>query len=187
MRIGLIRHFPVRLKLPTGWRTEAELQAWIDEYDLAETDPIAADLGGIAWQACICSDLPRAHFTATTLFSGPVERTALLREARFALFGTGNLRLPIWLWEGVLRITWLGGHGSQRPSRDAFRQRIRAAADRISALEMDTLIVSHAGTMAYLSKELRARGFAGPKLRLARHAAVYLYVRANGASRKPRG
>lgn len=48
-------------------------------------------------------------------------------------------------------------------------------ADHLSAVEQDTLVVSHAGMMAYLSAELRRRGFLGPKLRIARHATAYLY------------
>jgi len=38
-------------------------------------------------------------------------------------------------------------------------------------------VVSHAGVMLYLSEELRRRGFAGPKLGIAKHARVYLFER----------
>ena len=48
----------------------------------------------------------------------------------------------------------------------------------MSALDQDTLVVSHAGIMAYLSSELRRRGFAGPKLRIAKHATAYVYEKA---------
>jgi hypothetical protein len=47
-------------------------------------------------------------------------------------------------------------------------------------LRQDTLVVSHAGMMAYLSAELRRRGFAGPKLRWAKHATAYIYEK-NGS------
>ena len=39
----------------------------------------------------------------------------------------------------------------------------------------DTLVVSHAGMMAYLSADLRRRGYSGPKLRIAKHATLYTY------------
>ena len=189
MRIGLLRHFPVEQKLPTGWKTAADLQAWRERYDMAETSVGEFDLGGIAWHACISSDLPRACMTASAVFRGEVKRTALLREPEFARFKTGSLRLPVWVWQWLLRLTWMMGHESQRACRDEFRRRVLAVADRLSALDQDTLVVSHAGMMAYLSAELRRRGFAGPKLRIAEHARAYIYEKSDNESiygREPR-
>lgn len=180
VHIGLLRHFPVDQKFPVGWRTAADLQAWRERYDSAETSIGEFDLGDVAWQACISSDLPRAQLTASAVFCGQVEPTALLREAQFAPFPTGNLRLPVWVWRWLLRLAWMTGHASQRACRDEFRERVSAMADRLGALEQDTLIVSHAGMMAYLSAELRRRGFAGPKLRIAKYANVYIYTRMDG-------
>lgn len=177
MRIGLLRHFPVEQALPKGWQTSEELLAWWKSYDLAETLVGNFDLGGVAWRTCISSDLPRARITAKAAFHGEIEHTAMLREAQFALFETGGLRLPVWVWRWVLRFTWMTGHKSQRACRDDFRARVLAMADRLSGMDRDTLVVSHAGLMMYLSAELRRRGFAGPKLRVARHAIVYIYER----------
>ena len=175
MRIGLLRHFPVCMKFPTGLKTVAELQAWRESYDLADTTVGKADLGGVAWQACISSDLPRAYITASALFPGQVQLIAMLREPRFAQLETGNLRLPVWVWQWVLWLCWMTGHQSQRACRDEFRQRVCDVADELSALDQDTLVVSHAGIMAYLSSELRRRGFVGPKLRIAKHATAYVF------------
>jgi broad specificity phosphatase PhoE len=180
MRIGLLRHFPVREPLPAGLRTAAELQAWRVRYDLAETIAGTADLGGIAWQECLSSDLPRAFHTARMVFAGSIEQTPLLREAQFAEFATGNLRLPVWMWKWVLRFCWVSGQRSQRAFRDEFQQRIRETADRLERCERDTLVVSHAGMMAYLGAELRRRGFHGPKLRAVKHATVYIFERKRG-------
>lgn len=175
MRLGLLRHFPVAEKFPTGWKTAADLQTWRERYDLAEVLTGEFDLGGVAWQICLASDAPRAFATAKAIFPGEVMPTALLREAEFATFSTGNLLLPVWAWRWMLRASWLTGHRSQRTHRDAFRSRVVSIADRLSAVEQDTLVVSHAGMMAYLSAELRRRGFLGPKLRVARHATAYIY------------
>jgi hypothetical protein len=54
-----------------------------------------------------------------------------------------------------------------------------ALAERLSASDQDTLVVSHAGMMAYLSAELRRRGFAGPKLRIAKYATAYIYEKCD--------
>ncbi len=175
MRIGLLRHFPVTEQFPTGWKTSVDLQTWLERYNLAETTVGEFDLGGVDWQTCLSSDLPRARITAQAVFSGQASHTELLREAQFTPFKTGNLRLPVWIWKWMLRLCWMTGHRSQRACRDEFRQRVAIMADQLSVMDQDTLVVSHAGMMAYLSAELRRRGFTGPKLRVAKHASVYIY------------
>jgi broad specificity phosphatase PhoE len=144
---------------------------------VAETPIGEFELGGIDWQVCLASDMQRTRITAEAVFRGDIEHTDLLREAEFAPFRTGNLRLPIWAWIWMLRLTWLTGHRSQRAARDDLRRRVAAVADRLCAMQQDTLVVSHAGTMAYLSAELRRRGFVGPKLRIAKHATAYIYAK----------
>jgi hypothetical protein len=120
VRIGLLRHFPVTENFPSGWKTAAELQAWRERYDLAKTSIGEFDLGGVDWQACLSSDLPRTRITASAVFRGEVGHTDLLREAQFATFNTGNLRLPVLAWKWMLRLSWLTGHRSQRACRDEF-------------------------------------------------------------------
>lgn len=178
--LGLLRHFPVELSLPSGWKTSADLRRWLTEYDASAVVPGTADLGDIPWARCLSSDSARAWATAQAVFTGPMERTPLLREPDFVPFSTGGLRLPVWLWLWVVRLAWLTGHGSQRACRDDFRCRVMAVADRLVSEAGPTLVVSHAGMMAYLSAELRRRGFAGPRLRMAKHATLYVYERGPG-------
>lgn len=180
MRIGLIRHFQVVEQFPTGWKTAAELVEWRQRYDQAQVIVGNADLGDGRWAACISSDLPRTQITANAVFAGTIESTPLLREAEFAQFRTGNLRLPVTVWKWILRLSWMTGHRSQKGPRDEFRRRVQAVADRLCTLEANTLVVSHAGMMAYLSAELRRRGFSGPRLRVAKHATVYTYEKEDG-------
>ncbi|RYD35093.1 MAG: hypothetical protein EOP86_09390 [Verrucomicrobiaceae bacterium] len=173
-----MRHFPVQLPLPSGWRTEEDLRRWRAEYDLSPTVPGPADLGAVPWDRCLCSDVERARVTAETVFPGPVEPVPLLfREPESAPFGTGRVRLPMRLWRVVFGLSWAMGHPSQRACRDDFQRRVSAAADLLEALPGNTMVVSHAGMMMFLSAELRRRGFTGLKLRLARHATLHTYTR----------
>lgn len=177
-RIGLVRHLPVRQALPRGWMTAADLGRWRQHYDAAEVLSASVELAGIEWQTCLSSDLPRAHQTAAVAYAGEIECTPLLREPELATFDTGTLRLPVPAWQWLLRLAWLSGHRSQRAARDDFRQRVHTVADRLCGLSGNVLVVSHAGMMAFLSAELRRRGFAGPKLRIAQHAKAYVYERS---------
>lgn len=175
MRIGLIRHFKVEEGLPKGWRTAMELHEWRGRYDLAQVIPSTLDVGANGWSQCISSDMERAVATAKAAFTGTIEFTPLLREAEFAPFQTGALRLPTWLWRHIYRLAWMSGHSSQRMFRDEFRSRVMAVADRLEALKENVLVVSHAGMMIYLTKELALRGFIGPKLRMPENARLYVY------------
>jgi len=182
IRIGLMRHFPVEQRLPSGWKTAAELHRWRQQYDASPAILGRADLGAIQWTQCISSDVERAVETAKAVFRGPVEQTARLREPDFAQFRTGDLRLPVWIWRWILRFSWATGHKSQRACRDEFRRRVVAMADLLEAKSGDILVVSHAGMMAYLSAEFRRRGFGGPKLRIPKHATLYVYEKNSAVS-----
>lgn len=175
MRIGLIRHFPVKHPFPTGWRTAAELSEWLRTYDASPVTVIPADIGLEAWPDCLSSDMERAAVTAATVYAGPFERTPLLREPEFAGFRTGRLRLPVRVWRLVLLLCWSTGHRSQRACRDDFRRRVNEVADLLESRTRDVLVVSHAAMMNYLSAELIRRGFRGPKLKIARHATLHIY------------
>ena len=182
MRVGLIRHFPVEEPLPNGWRTCADLMAWRERYDASPAKVGTIDVGAFPWAGCLSSDLPRAAVTAQATYRGTIELTSLLREAEFTEFRTGRLRLPVVAWRWLFRCAWFTNHPSQRIYRDDFRKRVRAIADKIVMRGEDLLVVSHAGTMAYLSRELRRRGFTGPKISVATHAKLYVFERQAVAS-----
>lgn len=184
MRIGLARHFPVLEPWPGGWRTAAELQAWRLRYDAAETRPLPVEDETARWARCYASDLTRAQTTARVMYQGEIITHAGLREAEFAPFATGSLRLPVWLWRTLIRLAWMNGHASQRHLRDDFFARVRSIAELIESQQQDLLIVSHAGMMFYLRKELLRRGFRGPAFQMAGHARVYVFERPWSGSQK---
>jgi hypothetical protein len=178
MRVGLLRHFPVSEPMPRGWMTGAELHEWRRRYDEAKAHSAPVASSGIAWARCYSSDLSRAYVTAQAVHAGDIVRTDLLREPDVAEFRTGGLRLPFWVWRWVLRFAWMTAHRSQRRSRDDFFRRVRAVADLIESADSDVLLVSHAGMMAYLRRELARRGFEGPAFRIAEHARWYVFHRS---------
>jgi len=175
MQIGLVRHFPVHETWPRGWVTSADLQQWRGRYDASEPIVGPIDVSAVKWQRCFSSDLRRAVVTAQVAYSDRITQTPLLREADVPALPTGNLRLPVWGWRWLLRFTWFTGHSSQRAARDEFHHRIKVIADLLEQEPVDTLVVSHAGVMFFLRKELLGRGFTGPKFGLAETAKLYLF------------
>jgi broad specificity phosphatase PhoE len=177
MRIGLVRHFPVTEAWPSGWLTSDDLQHWRVRYDAAEPIISPIDVRAAAWQRCFSSDLKRAYVTAQAAYPGTILQTPLLREVETLPFASGRLRLPLWGWRSLFRLAWLTGHPSQRPARDDLHRRVRAVADLLEAEPADTLVVSHAGMMIFLRKELLRRGFQGPGFKLAEYARLYVFER----------
>ncbi len=176
VRIGLIRHFEVAQPLPSGWLSAADLTRWLTEYNRAGVIARPLDLGGIAWGKCFSSDLPRAFTTAQAAFSGPIRQLPELREPNIVPVSLGKLRLPLTGWRLMLHLAWLSNHSSQLPAKTDFLARLRfLKAEVLSQAEEDTLIVSHAGMMAFLRKELLALGFNGPRFRIAQNAKLYLF------------
>lgn len=177
IRIGLLRHFPVVEGFPSGWLTAAELHAWRTRYEVSSITPSPPDLDGVGWQVCIASDLTRARQTAAAVFPGSIQFTPLLREVEMAPFRTGPLRLPIHGWKWLYRFAWLSRHPSQRSCREDLNRRIQAITGLLLKAEQDTLVVSHAGVMHFLARELRRAGFTGPKFKVAEHARAYTFKR----------
>jgi broad specificity phosphatase PhoE len=177
VRIGLMRHFRVEEPLPVGWKTAAQLLEWRDRYEAATVIPSQIDLGQVAWSKCLSSDMRRAFATAQAAHAGTITQTPLLREMSLNPFRTGWLSLPVWMWHWVLRGAWLTSHPSQRSALEDFRKRIDQVAEMLDTEQDDTLVVSHAGVMMFLRKELLRRGFNGPVFRIAEHARLYVYER----------
>ena len=177
MHVGLIRHFPVKKPMPSGWMTAEQLHQWRLDYESSEPIPRQIDTGNFCWKRCLSSDLKRAVVTAQAAFPGEIIQTPLLREIEFLKFNTGNISLPIWIWQWVFRLAWMTSHQSQRPVRDDFQKRVRAVADMLEAEREEILVVSHAGMMGSLRKELIKRGFKGPHFQFPDHALLYVYER----------
>ncbi len=175
MRIGLVRHFKVQEPIPSGWVTSAHLVKWREAYEIADVEVAEVDLRGYEWPQCWASDAPRAQTTAKAAYSGPITTFHELREAEVLPFQTGNVPLPFPVWHLLLRLSLATGHSSQRSARDSFINRIREMTDKLVAQTMDTLVVSHAGVMYFMRKELLRRGFKGPKFKVAKHGHLYVF------------
>ena len=176
MKVGLVRHFKVKMKLPKGLVGPDEFMSWFDAYDAAEIETGTVDLGGVAWQRCYASDLPRAVQTAEAIYRGEIKTSTALRELRAYPFFQRNIRLPFIVWGILVRIAWAIDHKSQLESQADIEKRLGTALDEIlQESGDDVLIVSHGACMMTLRKELLKRGFTGPKFSTPDNGKLYLY------------
>jgi len=178
MRIGLVRHFEVLLKKPPRKKviTQSELIDWLEEYDRAEIEKARTSLQDIDWQRCYSSDLPRAITTAREIYKGEIVATEVLRELQLNPIFKKDVKLPYLLWPVIIRVAWLVNHKSQIKYKLESLKRIKDFIDELLSLHLENiLIVSHGAIMIYLRKELKKRGFKGPKFSLPVNGELYVF------------
>lgn len=182
-----MRHFEVKQPMPSGWMTLRDLTQWREEYDKAAVIPRPINLGGIEWRRCFSSDLPRAYLTAQAAFEGPITQMCELREPQVLQSKNNRLKLPFGAWRWILRLAWMSSHSSQRAEKTALIARARSFAEELlAAAQEDTLVVSHAGIMFFLRKELLRLGFSGPRFGLAENGRLYVFKKTASTCRDAR-
>src|SRR4051812_32641757 len=162
MKLGLVRHFQIphnRVQMVNG----GGFLDWAEWYDTTEVKARLVPEAGTSWDLCLCSDLPRAMFTAKTLYKGPIEFTPMLREVPFSPFLPRNLKVPLFVWQATSRVGWYLDHKSQSENRTQTKQRIVEFVESLRSKYRDrnVLIVSHGFFMQFLEKELVKHGFKG--------------------------
>jgi len=178
MKIGLIRHFKVLKKYPFGLKliSQSQVLQWFNEYDRAEIEPASADTGGIEWEVCYASDLPRARRTAELIFPGKIIEKEELREIKLSPIYKRDVRLPFLLWPLLIRVAWYINHKSQIALKIESLKKIKRFTEELLTSHWNNiLVVSHAALMMYLRRELSRSGFKGPKFRKAQNGRLYLY------------
>jgi broad specificity phosphatase PhoE len=174
MKIGLIRHFRVIHPYPEKIVVDTkELLQWFKDYDEAEIEKSTVDLLGIDWKHCYSSDLSRSIQTAEHIYSGEVSKRVELREIPMTPFKR-RLKLPFLVWGMLVRLSW---HTNIEMKKEITRIEltINKFIDEVISKQDNTLIVSHGALMILIAKELRKRGFIGPKLNHPRNGKLYIF------------
>lgn len=173
--VGLIRHFVVERGLPSGWPSCHDLILWREEYETSPVIPCPVSLGSTPWERCYSSPSPRALETAHTIWHSAPQVCDHLREADFIPFATGSLRLPLAVWEWMIRLAWATGHASQRAARTDMMERVQKFVCLLSeSRTQHVLVVSHTGTMLHLRRALHKLGYRVPHFVRPRHGQLYL-------------
>ncbi|WP_134684320.1 histidine phosphatase family protein [Brevibacillus migulae] len=182
MKIGLVRHFKVNKEYPAKPLLSAgELIQFFREYDAAEVIAVDTDLGGVDWQHCYVSSMPRAIATAEKIYQGPMTVRSELREIPSPDFAKiTRMKMPFMMWAILIRFLWYLQHKSYAENRTEVRMRIAAILDEVCQHEHENvLLVCHAALMMEMRKELVKRGFTGPKYNVPENGKLYVFDRAD--------
>lgn len=183
--ITLIRHGPpavsLRQRVPGH-----QFRQFVERYDAAkiarQSYPPRAAMQAVAQAGLVfASHRPRAMHTAELLaVPMPPIVDPQFREIEFPVDFPRHFRFSALTWTAIALTLWRLGYGSQGESFKRARQRAQAAADlleRRSQTAGAVVLVAHGGINRLIAKELRQRGWRGPRLPQSRHWGCTTYCR----------
>lgn len=173
MKIGLLRHFKVKLKYPRKiLLSYDEVFNWYVEYNRAEVDVKNVDISGGNWQKCYASPLHRAQVTVKNVFNGDITVIEELKELDILPVLKGTRRKPFLLWGLMLKI-----HSTRKNYiTEKFEAGLSSFLEEIlNNHKCDVLLVCHGFVMTYLQQELRKKGFNGSGFLVPAYGKVYIY------------
>lgn len=182
--ITLIRHGPPAVSLAQRVRGH-QFRQFVERYDAAriarQAKPPRAVRQVMAQADWVfASHRPRAMHTAELL---GVSTTPIInsqfREIEFPVDFPKQFRFSALTWTVIALTLWRLGYSAKCESFARARQRARLAVDM---LEQQTdsgsvVLVAHGGINKLISKELRRRGWSGPRLPHSRHWGCTTYCR----------
>ncbi len=173
MKIGLLRHFRVKLKYPRKpLLAYDEVFSWYEKYNNADVEIKTVDLTGGNWQKCYASPLHRAQVTVSSVYKSDVVVIDALKELDVLPVLKGTRRKPFLIWGLMLKI-----HSTRKNHiTEKFEAGLSAFLNEtLNKDKFDVLLVCHGFVMTYLQKELRKKGFTGRGFKIPAYGKVYVY------------
>ena len=182
--ITLIRHGPPAVSLQQRVRGH-HFRQFVERYDAAEIEhrarpPLLAQQAIAHADRVFASHRPRAMHTAELLgvLSPPIVDPQF-REIEFPVDFSCHFRFSALTWTAIALALWRLGYSAQCESFVRAKQRAQAAADILEAQTQagTVVLVAHGGINRLIAKELRHRGWQGPRLPRSRHWGCTTYCR----------
>ena len=179
MRIGLMRHFKVRINTTKSWMDSADFSNWIKQYDQSDIYFSTPEITKMNWDICYSSDMSRAIKTAESIHRGGVIKTNQLREIGIhpLFYSRVKIHLNIWLILG--RLGWLLNHQSQENKHSTF-MRAKTILDDVEENNQkyqNVLLVTHGAFMTVLKQELLKRGYLRDKFTKPKNGMIHTYTK----------
>ena len=182
--ITLIRHGPPAVSLSQRVRGH-QFRQFVERYDAARIarqakPPRAARQVMAEADWVFASNRPRAMHTAELL---GMPTTPIIdpqfREIEFPVDFPKQFRFSALTWSAIALTLWRLGYSARCESLERARQRARMAVDTLvqHTENVSVGLVAHGGSNKLFSKELRRRGWQGPRLPQSWHWGCTTYCR----------
>ncbi|MEO0769767.1 MAG: histidine phosphatase family protein [Cyanobacteria bacterium J06649_4] len=182
--ITLIRHGPPAVSL-NQWVRGHQFRRFVERYDAAKIErqarpPQAVQRVMAQADWVFASNRPRALHTAE-LLGVPMSPIVdpQFREIEFPVDFPRHFRFSALTWTVIALTLWRLGYSSKCESFTRAKQRARNAVDMLEGQtqEGSVVLVAHGGINRLIAKELRQRGWQGPRLPRSRHWGCTTYCR----------
>lgn len=191
--ISLIRHGPPAVSLNQRVRGH-QFRQFVERYDAARIARQAAPPRSVQQLVAdadfvFASNRPRAMHTAELLgVPVPPVIDPQFREIEFPVDFPRHFRFSAFTWSVIAIALWRLGYSSRSEPFALTKQRARSAADLLEARcnvlmrsqpaeARSVVLVAHGGINRLIAKELRQRGWRGPRLPRCRHWGCTTYSR----------
>jgi len=180
--ITLIRHGPPAVSLRQRVSGH-QFRQFVERYDAAriarQAKPPRAVRQVMARADWVfASNRPRAMHTAELLgvTTAPIIDPQF-REIEFPVDFPKQFRFSALTWTAIALTLWRLGYSAQCESLARARQRASIAVDTLEQQTGSVVLVAHGGINKLISKELRLRGWQGPRLPHSWHWGCTTYCR----------
>jgi broad specificity phosphatase PhoE len=185
MEIVLVRHGPPA-PIPRRLVSGHDLGDWLLSFNaagLSHTDAVPETTRELvkSVRCVLASDLPRSVESAKLLSSRGVSVDSDLREAGLPSSMGVSLRLPPGIWVVLARVAWWLNCRRSVESTTETRARAKRAADRLCALATEhgsVAVIGHGVFNRFIARQLRIRGWHGPRFLPTAHWAASRFTRA---------
>lgn len=168
LQIYLIRHAKPDLE-KKFFCSAQQAQNYIENYNKAPIQNITTGRVKIEFykpHQIYCSSLPRSQETALKLFGDAcsIVSDSIFREFELKIINANAIvNLPLGLWKGLSRVSWLLGFNHQgiESHKKAKRRAVLSAdnLENIARQEETAILVGHGMMNAAIAKELKKRGW----------------------------
>ena len=180
--ITLIRHGPPAVSLRQRVAGH-QFRQFVERYDAAKIKHQAAppaEVVQLIAQAdqIFASHRPRAVHTAELLGAPTLHIVdPQFREVEFPVDFSRRFRFSALTWTVIALTLWRLGYSAQCESFVTAKQRASHAADTLTeqTRQGSVVLVAHGGINRLIAKELRARGWEGPRLPRSEHWGCTTY------------
>lgn len=183
--ISLIRHGPPAVSLRQKVHGH-QFRQFVERYDAARIAqrslPPKAVMQVVAQADFVfASNRPRAMHTAELLGTlTPAMIASQFREIEFPVDFPRQFRFSALTWSAIALMLWRLGYASRSESLMRSRVRAQEAVDMLEGQLKESksvVLVAHAGINRLIAKELRRRGWRGPRLPYSWHWGCTTYCR----------
>lgn len=173
MKIGLLRHFKVKLKYPKKPLLKyEEVFDWYEKYNAAEVAVMDSGIKTEDWDKCYASPLYRAEVTSKSVYKGDIITDERLKELDVLPVLKGTSRKPFLVWGLMLKIK----STQKNQITEKFEASVSEFLEEILRTNRgSTLLVCHGFVMTFIQKELKKKGFTGDSFFIPDYNKVYIY------------